>query len=631
MRALSWWLSLGDLEIGNNSVRDKILYRADEFARANADTAMVFGAHFRWDFLPYWDALHWYLHQTADALHERGIKLFDHHSATLTHRYNTQEELQKLMFTFMHHLPLVPSRETAETWQFNGQYLNSWRMLDASTGKAAQIKQYRAEQFCMNNPGFREAYFKYLEKLLSESGIDGLMCDDIIYFGGFYNCSCEYCRKRLDFELPPVQDNTFWGNWSNPDWLNYLEERRRSSGDFIEAVKNALPEKFPLTSCCTTGMYGGNNYTAQSVHEFVRGDNIINLEICGDEPGDTCERLAANSYQAAAAEKYGSQVLAIGYGFFPDSAGHLWALNQMYGISTWFSTLNGRLGLTEEQLSLLPGDAEAVKPFFSFEKEHPELFTGEFAFECAVYFSENTKTDSFFGACEQGATRDFRRVMERLTKMGIAAETIFDFPEDASSCRCIILPSVVILTEQEESAMQKFLESGGTVLRFGPNSLLGMPSSPAEDFASLKWLTLQTFEENTGAGWTEKTKGYFYNPSREPDNLKSMVRQHGTKLPEIHAPGFAVSFRGNCIHLLALEYDIIPHELEKERKQYSHVTLIQRAIPVQHSDFIVCGADIKNIYCPIGGTAVPENGIVQLSDDPMYVIIETTQNFTNGN
>jgi hypothetical protein len=293
--------------------------------------------------------------------------------------------------------------------------------------------------------------------------------------------------------------------------------------------------------------------------------------------------------------------------------------------------LNGRLGLTGEQLALLPGDAEAVTTFFSFEKEHPELFTGEFAFECAVYFSENTKTDSFFGACEQGATRDFRRVMERLTKMGIAAETIFDFPEDASSCRCIILPSVVILTEQEESAMQKFLESGGTVLRFGPDSLQGLPSAPPEDFASLKWLGQQTFEENSENTWTEKRKGYFYNPSRKPDNLKSMVRQHGTKLPEIHAPGFAVSFRGNCIHLLALEYDIIPHELEKERKQYSHVTLIQRAIPVQHSDFIVCGADIKNIYCPIGGTAVPENGIVQLSDDPMYVIIETTQNFTNGN
>ena len=81
MRALSWWISWGDLEIGNSGIRDKILCRADEFAKSNADTAVLFGAHFRWDFLPYWDALHWYLRQTADALHERGIKLFDHVSS----------------------------------------------------------------------------------------------------------------------------------------------------------------------------------------------------------------------------------------------------------------------------------------------------------------------------------------------------------------------------------------------------------------------------------------------------------------------------------------------------------------------------------------------------------------------
>ena len=623
MRALSWWISWGDLEIGNNGIKDKILYRADEFAKANADTAMVFGAHFRWDFLPYWNTLHWYLRQTADALHERGIKLFDHHSATLTHRYDSPGELQKLMFTFMHHLPLVPSRETAETWQFNGQYLNSWRMLDASTGKAAQIKQYRAEQFCMNNPGFREAYFKYLEKLLPETGIDGLMCDDIIYFGGFYNCSCEYCRKRLDFELPPVQDNTFWGNWSNPDWLNYLEERRRSSGDFIEAVKNALPENFPLTSCCTTGMYGGNNYTAQSVHEFVRGDNIINLEICGDEPGDTCERLAANSYQAAAAEKYGSQVLAIGYGFFPDSAGHLWALNQMYGISTWFSTLNGRLGLTAEQLQQLPGDAQAASSCFAFEKNHPELFCGSPRGMCAVYFSEKTKTDSFFGCCEQGATGDFRNLMQRLIKSGIMVQTIFDFPEDASRYRCIVLPSAVILTEEEKYVMEKFLRSGGKVLRCGPDSLNGLPQSPAGGLFPLSWLGKEVFSSNNTDEWCEKEPGYFYNPARDPGELESLIRKFCPGTTSIHAPGFAVSIRGNVIHLLALEYDIIPHELEKCRKQYSHVTLIEKAIPKNCATMIPLPYSVDDVYCPLGGNGRVQNGnSVILERNPMYVIIK---------
>lgn len=631
MRALSWWISLSDLDIGNNSIRDKILYRADEFAEANADVAMVFGAHFRWDFLPYWNVLHCYLHDVADALHERGIKLFDHHSATLTHRYDTPEELRKLTFTFMHHLPLVPSREAADTWQYNGQYLNSWRTIDASTGKAAVIRRYSAEQYCMNNPGFREAYRKYLAKLLADTGVDGLMCDDIICFGRFYQCSCEYCRKRLTSELPPVEDKTFWGNWNNRDWLTYLKERRRSSGDFIKMVKDALPAGFPLTSCCTTGIYGGNNCTAQSVHEFVRGDNIINLEICGNQPEDTCERLTAGIYQAAAGRKYGMPVLAIGYGFFPDSAGHLWALNRMHGISTWFSTLNGRLGLTAEQLSHLPGEAGAVKKFFTFEKEHPELFSGTPVFECAVYFSENTKTDSYFGACEQGATGDFRLLMRRLISSGITADVIFDFPEDTTLHSCIIVPSVVKLTDQEKQAMEKYLCSGGVLLRYGPVDTNGFPHAPADDFADLKWLAGETFSGKSENSWQMPVAGYFCNPAREPEKIENLIRKYGKKLPAIHAPGFAVSFIGNKIHLLALEYSVEQHPLEKERKQYSHVTLIHHALPVNCTGSIEVGAEIKNVYCPVGGTAVKENNGIKLYDDPMYIIIETTQDFSTAN
>ncbi|MEI3004777.1 MAG: hypothetical protein V8T87_09160 [Victivallales bacterium] len=42
-----------------------------------------------------------------------------------------------------------------------------------------------------------------------------LMCDDMVYFGGFCTCSCPCCRARLGFELPPAHDTTFWGDWGN--------------------------------------------------------------------------------------------------------------------------------------------------------------------------------------------------------------------------------------------------------------------------------------------------------------------------------------------------------------------------------------------------------------------------------
>ena len=174
----------------------------------------------------------------------------------------------------IHHLPWAPSPEAAADWKFNGEYLDSWRIIDARTGQPAAIPQYYAQQFCINHPGFRAAYAKYLKQLLSETGIAGLMCDDMIYFGGFYHCVCEHCRKKLSFELPETSDASFWGNWGDARWLEYLAMRRNSVGEFLENVKAFLPEGFPLMSCCTSGAYGGNNHCAQSIHEFVRGDNI---------------------------------------------------------------------------------------------------------------------------------------------------------------------------------------------------------------------------------------------------------------------------------------------------------------------------------------------------------------------
>lgn len=57
---------------------DRIRRRADEMPEAAVSTATVFGAHFRWDFLPYWEILHDYMATVAEELHKRGIQFWDH-------------------------------------------------------------------------------------------------------------------------------------------------------------------------------------------------------------------------------------------------------------------------------------------------------------------------------------------------------------------------------------------------------------------------------------------------------------------------------------------------------------------------------------------------------------------------
>ena len=325
--------------------------------------------------------------------------------------------------------------------------------------------------------------------------------------------------------MPDASDASFWGNWGDPRWSEYLARRRQATGAFLEFVKQHLPENFPLMTCCTSCAYGGNNFCAQCADEMLRGDNILNLEICGDNPSDVCERLASGSHHAGTAEKHGAPVIAIGYGFHTDSAGHLWALNHMSGFSTWFSTLKGRLGLPEELLATLPDDAASIARAFAFEREHPELFCEGLLHDCAVYFSETTKTESFFGACEQGATRDYRELMRTLFTAGFRPETIFDFPGDAASCPCVLVPSAAVMRPEEAAGMEDYLNAGGIVLRFGPDSTAGYPDAP-EEFESLRWLCGERFDESMLPDeWHEVRPGLFRNPSRRPGGLPEFLRK----------------------------------------------------------------------------------------------------------
>lgn len=89
IRAVSWWLTWKDLQWPDDDVADAIKRRADAAAEAGVNCAVIFGAHFRWDYLPLWDNLHDLLGTIRGALHPaRHPGCSDHHSAVLTHRYS---------------------------------------------------------------------------------------------------------------------------------------------------------------------------------------------------------------------------------------------------------------------------------------------------------------------------------------------------------------------------------------------------------------------------------------------------------------------------------------------------------------------------------------------------------------
>lgn len=326
-RAVSWWITWPDLGWPDEELVTKIKQRADKAAESGVNCAIIFGSHFRWDYLPFWSRLHDMFAFIAEELHQRDIQLFDHHSAVLTHRPRNPEDAWAVWRRNRHHVPFYPSMDVAATWTFEGDFLNDWRMLDVETGEPCFLTFYTAEQFCMNNPHFRTAYQEYVKRLLADTGIDGLMSDDGIFYDGWRVCGCRWCRERFQQEyghsLPPTDDYSFWGNRESEAFKDWIEMRFRSSADFLGAVKETLPPDFPLMACCSTSDGSRLPSVGMTYQDFINNSNMVMLEMCGSTPdldGTWDKRIASQLLHLGIARDNKCPCFGLGYGFSPEPA-----------------------------------------------------------------------------------------------------------------------------------------------------------------------------------------------------------------------------------------------------------------------------------------------------------------------
>ena len=621
-RMATWWMHWPDLQWPDSDNLDKIKARAEGFAKADVTAAVFFGAHFRWDFLPVFPLLHDYIATVAEELHKNGVKLFDHHSVNLVHRYSTREEMRRVMRDSGPHLPFSPTFEAAETWQYKGKYLNDWRMLDVRSGKPLWLPQYTAEGFCHRNPQFREVYRDYTKRLISDTGIDGLSADDAMYFMHFNACGCKYCReelqKRASMDLPPVTDTSFWGNWENPAWHHWIDLRFDASGEFYEQLRSELPENFTLTGC------GANSASAKAVmsssdaRSFLRGWNYVNMEMSGNTPpykGDKLttnvavpQRLVNASHHQAAAREKGVGAFCTGFSHSTQQSNVVWAVSKMLGADAWIGTLKTRLGLPWHILNTLPNEQDIVGQAFGFEKQCQALLQGDLCAQLGVYFSYETRNHTLFGALDQGYAQDYTDTLKLLFQKGLSPHTVFTFPDDPSRYSLILLPSAARMTEAETITMERYLSAGGVVIAMGPTPLSGCEHSwqlptqvGSEDF----FTTVPDGIHVRIAPWVKETKlppsgdpdtwqtpkqGLFYNPHRpretETEALLSLIHRYAKPLPIdlLKANGFLSTLMedagGYTLQLVAEDYDVdIDEKLDKMRYHRSRVNLIRSIRP----------------------------------------------------
>lgn len=626
-RIATWWIHWNDLNWPDPDNMDKIKARAEGLAKADVTAAMLFGTHFRWDWLPVFPLLHDYIATVAEELHKNGVKLFDHHSVNLVHRYSTREEMRHVMIDSGPHLPFSPTWEAAATWQYKGKLLNDWRMINVIDRKPAYFPQYTGEGFCHRNPEFQEAYQDYVKNLIADTGIDGLSADDGMHYLRFNTCGCKYCREELQrragIDLPPVEDRSFWFNWDNPAWHRWIDVRFDATGEFYGNLAKVLPEGFVLTGCGSDSASAWALDMASDARQFLKGCNYVNLEMNGNTPPykhdpvtinrPIAYRMATSSHHKAAAREKGVRALNTGFAHSVVAADHCWAVSKLLDADAWIGTLKTRLGLPWRILNTLPEEKDLVGHAFGFEKNHPELFEGEMAGQLGVYFSYETRNYTMFGGGINGYEKDFSYALNSVLRAGISPHTVFSFPENAREYPVILLPSALRMRPEEKEKMCAYLNAGGTVIVTGPTALEECPNTwslpnvveaeTADLFMGMQpdgvrpklaaWIKETIYpDSNDPDTWYEPRQNLYYHPHRisSEKNLdrvlqlcRSLIRPLPVEIREAKGYLSTCYLKGEqvTLHFLAEDYDVdIDHELDSIRFHRSRLNLVNKVEPI---------------------------------------------------
>ena len=192
--------------------------KARKMAESGINIVMTFSStHFRWCMI------NKCLKNVVDACHKYGIKVIEHHSSHLTWDPLNDEDWEYM------EMVLNKRHSSIDSWDGIREYVSAekvkgtenYRQIDGRTGAWAR-SNYKGWCKCFNNEEYRKVYLNYLEELYKVTGIDGIMTDDVQYFGFGHACSCEYCTKLFkeqygyDMPKPGSEWDKFHGDFDNP-------------------------------------------------------------------------------------------------------------------------------------------------------------------------------------------------------------------------------------------------------------------------------------------------------------------------------------------------------------------------------------------------------------------------------
>ncbi|MDN3656844.1 hypothetical protein QWZ08_14450 [Ferruginibacter paludis] len=480
-RVASWWTSIEDLQWPQKQISDKIKRRAEGFAKANIDTAVNFGFHIRFDFADYFGQLHGYYADVCEALHQHGIHFMEHYSCNHISRPKDEAELKKMSTFQRHHVLLYHDAVAAKYAQYEGHLFNDVCQIDLRDGSLGYAPQYQLNTFCHSNPNYLDMHQKYLQRLLKEVPLDGIMVDDMCNYAGPTVCGCTYCRERFRKEyghdIPPFGEKDFWGdttketfewgNYDNPVFRDWLRMKVDAVTDHLKMIKATMGDKSLMTCCSNTGPLILNALSldleklAPYLDFFVLenvGTNVQNVDWIKMD----AEALLQKDI---AAEKGNRPAMALSYTIYEAGAYFGWALSRFWGVANWCSTLNARL--PEDPPDAMEQE-DVISKTNNWEKQYSDLdyTNGSDLVEVRLVYSRDCKVNGWRNNNGHEHWDSVAAWTEQLVKNNVGygfvrSAALEDTVALSKEKTPLILDSVACVSDKQFAAIKTYLANGG--------------------------------------------------------------------------------------------------------------------------------------------------------------------------
>jgi hypothetical protein len=331
--------------------------------------------------------------------------------------------------------------------------------------------------WCPINPDLRKAWFAEMKQYVDDTGIDGIMVDEVSYHD-IRSCGCPHCRAQFTRETGLVFP---WGE--NASLINdgaskirkaWLQWRLKAVGDWWIAFRNEVLADRP--DFCIMGYmseygvqsdYASINY-AYDLFEMARSNDFVGTEIMSRNVMDNFRyvfstRRMYNIFR----QEYGSPVFGLIYHIGNEYFSYFgWAMNNMLGQATW---------------DINPVTQRTDTPNFLQWRENMDKRLAVQLADVAIVFSVKSRDySSSFG----GPGRDALGISQILTDNHIQHVFLSDLSlqDDAKlkNYRLVILPGDCCMSDREIQVVRDYVNQGGQVLATGYTGLsdeYGMPRS----------------------------------------------------------------------------------------------------------------------------------------------------------